>query len=327
MNKFKRILISFFILIFTSSNIYAVGCYGRVFNPVTDLNWNNGLPVVAGGYQLSGSGPNNPGLHSMPAVCQCGLRFGVGITYWEPSYVAEVARSAGCLSTLGGEAAFGNSKANMNAEKADSSKKQKQRMQIHWYKYPVAAMMDVLKNYGGCLSLPEFQLAYMSEIDPEWNAGPNSTLSQAETVLFSNPIAALACLPEVGTALFNMNLDMLYWCTGSQGTIFPMTGDTQAHSNNAKGNLQVLAKYVARTFRTGGIFVTMGPWAECSSVYSPIWLKSQFRIDPIYPIHVNRTIIFGKAEAAFSVPGINTPTSTDNGYMLWQGKQCCASPR
>lgn len=325
MNNLKQIFICIFALLFTASNtLAAMGCNGRVFNPVTDMNWNNGLPIVAGGQKLSQDGPNNPALHSMPSVCRCGIKVGVGVTYWEPTYVAEVSRSAGCLSTMGGEAAFGNSMAHMNTGHADSGG-HNQRMQIHWYKYPVAAMMDVLKNFGGCVSLPDFQLAYMSEVDPEWNAGANSILSQAETLLFANPIAAMACIPEVATSIFNMNLDVLYWCTGSQGTIFPMTGDSNAFHTNAKGNMQMLAKYVARTFRTGGIFATIGPWAQCSSVYSPIWLKSQFRIDPIYPIHVNRTIVFGKPEAVFAVPSINTPTQTESAYMLWQAKQCCAS--
>jgi conjugal transfer pilus assembly protein TraU len=326
MNK-RQFSTFMFTLLFACSNTFAaISCNGRVFNPVTDMNWNNGLPVVAGGQNLGKSGPNNPALHSMPAVCTCGIKIGVGVTYWEPSYVAEIARSAGCLSTMGGTAAFGNTMANMNASKAKGHGNDKQRMQVHWYKYPVAAMMDVLKNLGGCISLPDFQLAYMSEVDPDWNAGPNSILSQAEALLFSNPIAIMACLPEVGTALFNMSLDVLFWCSGSQGTVYPMTGDSTSHTTNQKGNIQVLAKYVARTFKTGGIFASIGPWAQCSSVYSPVWLKSQFRIDPIYPIHVNRTIVFGKPEAAFSVPSINTPTQTESAYMIWQAKQCCASP-
>jgi len=327
MNKLKQLFVGLLMFVFVSSNTFAtLGCSGRIFNPVTELNWNNGLPIVAGGVKLGASGPNNPVLHNMPTICKCGIIPGLGITYWEPSYVAEVSRVAGCLSTLGGKSAFGSAKAYMNANKTEGSDGQSQRMQIHWYKYPVAAMMDVLKNYGGCLSLPEFQLAYMSEIDPDWNSGPFSILSQAETLLFANPIAALACLPEVGTALFNMNLDVLYWCSGSQGAIFPLNGNSQSHTSDAKGNLQILAKYVARTFRTGGIFSTTGPWATCTSVYSPIWIKSQFRIDPIYPIHVNRTIVFGKPEAAYSLPGINTPVSTESAYMIWQAKQCCAGP-
>lgn len=326
MKKLIIVLVVLVVSCFHFSDANAVGCFGKIFNPVSDLNWNNAFPITIGGIKNK-QGPNSPPLHSMPAICNCSLTPGVGVTYWEAKYVAEVARTSGCLSTLGGVESMGNSLAyqNSNQGASDRTGSRKSRSQVHWYRYPVMAMMDIMATYAHCMTVAEFGLAAPTEVDPDWNNGAFSTLSQAETLLFSNPIAALSCVPEAGTALFNFNVDPMYWCAGSEGTIFPLTGTSQNYSNEAKGNLQILAKFVARQFRIGGLLVSIGPWAQCNARLSPIWLKSQFRIDHIYPIHVNRTIIFGKPEAAFALPGLNTPVQTDSAYMIWEGKQCCAS--
>lgn len=313
---------SVFLLLF-STYIYSA-CNGRIFNPITDLNWNNAFPITVGG--ISGtSGPNNPPLHRMPAICKCGPKPGVGVTYWEPRFVAEVARTAGCLSTVGGVDILGPSAKFLSSE-VERNGNSTSRLQLHWFDYPVMAAMDVASSYAGCVSLPEFKLATPTEIDPLWNNEIGAALNDPESLLFANPLALLSCIPDAMASMANFPLDMLFWCAGSQGVVYPLMGRGQTNAKaGPSGNLHMVEKYIARETKLGKLLATIGPTAQCSQSYMPTWIKSQYRIDLIYPIASNDEIVIGKPGVMWDAAK-NTAPITENAFMIWRGRQCCARP-
>ena len=80
-----------------------------------------------------------------------------------------------------------------------------------------------------------------------------------------------------------------------------------------------------RKTRMAGLLSTIGPWAECQSVYMPNMIRSQYRIDPVAPVASNQTAVLGMSEFRWGMmPPANTAVRTDSAYMIWVGKQCCA---
>jgi conjugal transfer pilus assembly protein TraU len=308
---------------------FGKACEGRVFNPVTHMNWNNSFPITVGGIRANaGDAPNNPPLHNMPALCNCGVKPGVGLTFWEPRFVAEVARTAGCLSTIGGVDILGDSSKFLSGETTNGTKTEdskQSKMQIHWYEYPGFQMLDVAASYGSCVTMPEFQMDAPTEVDVLWNSEMTATVSAPESLLFANPLAALSCVSESVTAMSNYSLDLLYWCAGSQGIVYPLYGRSQNYVSNPNGNLHILEKYMALKHKQGKLLTTIGPTAQCGPMYAPIWTKSQYRFDLIYPVAKNSTIVIGKPDLLWGL-GITTPTQTESAFMIWRGRQCCFIP-
>lgn len=309
-----------------SATIQGATCQGRIFNPVTDLNWNNSFPVTIGGVR-GGSGPNNPPLHRMPAICQCSPKPGIGITFWEPRFVAEVARTAGCSSTLGGVDISGGAFKFLSSEnESDSETWAGARLQVHWYDYPAMMAMDVAQSYAGCVSQPEFKMDAPTEVDPLWNAELAAALNSPEGLLFANPVAALSCIPDAVTSMANYPLDLLYWCAGAQGIVYPLMGRSQTHSDSTgNGTMHTLSKYIASRTKVGKLLMTIGPAAQCIKMYNKVWIKSQYRLDLIYPVPSNSSIVIGKSDLTWSSL-TTTPTQTEQAYMVWRGSQCCAAP-
>lgn len=320
--------IIFLLLVLISGKSLSAACEGRIFNPVTDLNWNNAFPMTVGGVRTSPSGPNNPPLHSVSAVCNCGVKPGIGLTYWEPRFIAEVARTAGCLHTIGGVDVLGPASKYMSGESstgADPGGSSTSRLQVHWYNYPALAMMDIATSYAGCTTIPNFDFDTPTELDPLWNVELASSVNAPEGLLFANPLAALSCIPDAATSMLNYPIDLLFWCAGSQGIVYPLAGRAQNQQTSTTGAMHIVSKYMAMRHKTGGLFRTIGPGAECMQIYSPVWVKSQYRFDMIYPIARNSTIVIGKPDLLWG--GLSTtPTNPEPSFMIWRARQCCVAP-
>ena len=120
----------------------SAACQGEVFNPINDPNWNNMFPVTVAGISMGGG--SNPPLMHMDPICMCPGPYGVdmpgiGMTYWEPTFLAEVARTPGCMSTLGGVQVLEGYDEQTSNQKYGSGRDHGSvtRMQVHWYIYPL----------------------------------------------------------------------------------------------------------------------------------------------------------------------------------------------
>ena len=57
-----------------------------------------------------------------------------------------------------------------------------------------------------------------------WNDDTLSLFVNPEAALFGNPIAQFACIADAIAAEVHLPLDILFWCAGSHGSIYPFTG-------------------------------------------------------------------------------------------------------
>jgi len=340
----KKIFVALLLLAGLSANVaFADGtggfsgaaCIGRLFNPMSDTDWNNLYPITIAGVQ---TGPGvNPPLMYEPPVCVCPGIFGIpspgiGITFWEPLYVAEIERTAGCLESLGGESIFGASSgatsgfAALNSEQSNRNglvEANVSRMQIHWYEYPVFGVLDMFQSLA-CMSAPTFDLAYLTEVDYTWQDDEWGIFFSPEAALFADPVLQAACSLEAVSSTMGFPLDAMIWCSGSWGGTYPLTGNgNQSNSPFTLNNL-VMSKFIARQSRLGLQWQTIGPNAICSAMPNPVWVKSQYRIDQVGPVpRYGKPVVIGD-EALTQTPQVsNAPTHESTVNLIWQGEQCC----
>ena len=322
---------------FSSAALAAVTtpvCHGKLFNPISDTNWNDFFPLTIMGVQI---GPNgDPPTMYVPPICECpgafGIpSFGIGVTYWQPTYIAEVERNAGCAPSLGGGTQLFSGYSLEDSEQAYIGSDQgakgtsgSTRMQIHWYKYPLFSFFSAFKDLG-CRSGGGFALAYVTEIDPTWQNDLWAGLYSPEAGLFGNMAANTACIADALASNVAYPIDALFWCAGSWGNVYPLSGNANQSLTPFQVDNLELAKFIARLAREGLAWQTIGPSAICGAHPNPIWIKSQYRVDEVYPVITRGAPLVIGALPFKQIPGLitNTPVNTSMVDLIWQGQDCC----
>lgn len=312
-------------------------CTGKFFNPISDPDWNTIFPITIAGARIVGSSGNTnpPLMEAMPPVCVCptilfGIPFvGIGITYWQPTYIAEIERRPGCLSTLGGVSVL-SSYANLHSEVSTTGSKRASdanRMQMHWYEYPIMELFEDFESIY-CKNKSGYNLAYVTEVDPLWQDDLWGAIFSPESSLFASPPAQAACAVDAVASSFDFSLDPLFWCAGAWGPVYPMTGNSQHTGELFAVNNQLAAKFIARSHRMGLNWQTIGPSAICSSHINPVWVKSQYRYNQVAPINRRgRAVVTGSNGKLFQFPPVtNVATQEHTINLIWQGQQCCLKP-
>ncbi len=306
-------------------------CNGQFFDPMT-INWVDMFPItVAGGVRI-GAGFDDPFMFE-PTICDCPSHLfgyplpGLGVTYWEPLYLAEVERVAGCFPSLGGDQllsgySYETGGANGQATKSGGSTN---RSQVHWYVYPVFKILDMFTSDECHNSSTGFNLSFASEIDPVWQNDLWANVLSPESSLFDTLPMQMACLVDAVSASVWVPLDPLFWCAGTWGSVYPFSGTPNASVSDQQANALELSKFLAMQARLGMMLDSIGPQAICFAVPNPVWMKGQFRVDPVYPIPTyGQPIFIGQTEWRWGdLPPGNFPLHQSSEYMIWNGQQCC----
>lgn len=271
-----------------SSGVSGMTCQGDLFNPMSDPDWNYIYPITVMGVRTG----NQAGVpyHYVPPVCVCpgpfGIpSYGIGITYWEPIYISEIERTPGCMPTLGGMNMLGGSYQKLASESTSATESGAQaanRLQVHWYKYPVFSLLDSFKD-SACKTAGGFNLMWMTELDYFWQDDAWGNVLNPEAALFSNPIAQVACAADCAATSLAFPLDPLFWCAGCWGSVYPLTGNGNVGNTEFQRNNLVQAKFLARQHRLGLMMQTIGPTAICFTHPNPVWIKSQYRVNQVGP--------------------------------------------
>lgn len=323
--------------LFSGMALASAVCKGDVWLP-TSTNWNNAFPITTAGVS-SGGGVNNPSKMYMPAMCVC--KFigpvpvpGIGITYWEPLYIAEVTNMPGCVSSLGGIKVLPDSLTNYveSSSKLYNSDHELsgggnnlRNMQVHWLEYPLFAIMDVFGGMGCQSGMAGFAVGGLTEINPVWQQETLANMFYPMVFLVAEVPAQLSCIPDSIASTARNPIDALFWCVGAQGLMYPLTAwSSMLDSGGANTNLNILAKFMQTYAQSGALLATIGKGATCNSHYSPYLIRSQFRFEPIQPVGSSRTATFGMpVELWGSSPPLNPADRIDNNFLIWQGRQCC----
>jgi len=167
-------------------------------------------------------------------------------------------------------------------------------------------------------------IAYLSEVDPLWNDSTLSMLINPEAALFGNLIAQGACAADAAASSAGLPLSPLFWCAGSQGSIYPLTGYTSGEFSPLEASLLVGERMAFKMHREGLVWNSVGAdVAVCNQYPSPIIPKERWRYQMVnmYPEPGN-CHPFGASTQLWGTTH-NSPSSKKNfGYLFWRKRNC-----
>jgi len=326
----KMLTVSLFgLLLWGNSHMAAAdaACEGRFVNPLTDICWRCMFPLSLGSTKVTGgdlpdtSNPGSP-IQFCPMPPPVFQRIGLAIGYWEPMAMTDVARSPGCMVNLGGFT-INLGKMGMGTAKKDDKQVNGAFYHVHWYKYPLTYWLNIITSLG-CLQGGDLDIGYLSEIDPTWGDSALTSILNPEAVIFANPIAQGACAADAVASATKTSVDALFWCAGSQGSMYPFNGWVSNESSPLQSSVLVSERMAFKLHRQGQIMESIGEDKKvCFEYPSPIIPKTRWRYQMVnmYP-DVAQCHPFGRTVMRWET-GRNPPNTKKNyGYLLWRKRNC-----
>ena len=261
-------------------------CKGSVLDPVNDVCWGCIFPIKIGGVPIV-EGENAEAPSSADAgFCVCPIpvapyvRFGITASLWEPARMIETVKDPYCFPAIGASADNSEQKKGFLRGThshvqgpGNSAQDSSVFAQAHWWIMPFWSMLEVLIDYT-CLEVAGVDIAYITEIDPLWNDDEFSAIIMPEALLFTNMVAQLACMADAAASQL-LPLSPLFWCMGSWGSAYPLTGHIN-DNDYVQGNAAVAGRLIYKLNREL-VICDPGVW-YCFCVPTPIWVKHNYRI-------------------------------------------------
>jgi len=305
-------------------------CNAKFLNPITEVCWDCIFPISIGGLSLFNKRPDTKNQAFPLCLCWEGIfpRIGLSIGLWEPARLVDVANEPGCFVNMGFDMDFGLFAAGTSTATAANGADTGSAWQAHYYYYPLISWLGTVVD-GLCLETTVFDVAYISELDPLWNDIELNNLLNPEAILFANPIAQAACAAEcVKTTAGNLSMDLLFWCDGCQGAVYPIAGEVNSHYGGVMASQSVATRLTARMHRLLLARKTANSPTRCSPRIAPIIPKSQYRQQITRPR--------AKTGGRFACAPIGSSTQLVDafrefpfkgesfGWLLWRKRNCCA---
>ncbi len=303
-------------------------CRESFFNPITDIDWNGIFPVKIGGVELMGSDIDTPPDNISSPICVCGSpipKIGITASFWEPARMVETVKDPYCFPLIGAQ--LSNPKPGFlggASEESGEDLPPETFQQAHWYIFPVWGILNLFLDVP-CLEKGGFDIAYMTEIDPLWNSDISSFLLNPEALLFGNPAAQLACGADSVASNAGYPLDPLFWCMGSWGSAYPLTGHI-ATADSVQANAGLAARMIYKLSREA---LTWDPGVNvCGPVVTPIWIKSHYRFQIVKPVRGSIVTPMGRSDLIWGAdknPAWGTVSNAPNNFlwMIFRKVSCC----
>lgn len=300
---------------------------------ITDVPWDAMYPIRLAGVDISPSGSGAPSEATSDAFCACSDDLGVltpGFTssMYEPARLIELVRTPDCMLSLNGVTTGltdGHIRGKIGANETMEGDS-KAYWNYHYYAYPLLTMLEMLDINRCSDGYSSMDLLYLSEIDPTWNSPEIAFFANPEAALFANPIAVAACMADAVATTVGKPIDNLYWCAGSWGTLYPLTGFVGGKSSIATKTSLLATRSVAALHRRLLAWKTMGDDNMCSSSLYPTIPKSQYKMNMMYPVVEKSGDGHEIGESALMWgEWRNVPSEEDAVYMLWRWNDCCST--
>lgn len=325
-------IILFGSLMLSQDNTHALG-YGVPLNPVTDICWHCVFPIRIGGVTVvPGAVMDAPDMAVTP-LCVCPLppplppRVGVPIAFWEPARFVETVKDPFYFPSLGIPMTNPNPgflSGTHSEQSAGANIDTSTFQQAHYFIFPAWTLLELLIDMV-CLEASGFDLAYLTEVDPLWNDDMLAFVINPEALLFANPVSQMACIADSVSSNIGLSLSALYWCMGSWGSAYPLTG----HINDdayVQANAAIAARMIYKLSREL-LICDVGIYL-CGCIPTPIWVKHNYRIHIAKPIRdftchpIGRSsMIWGQLK---NPPFSAGPNSSDNFlWMIFRKRACC----
>ncbi|QCF28145.1 TraU family protein [Hydrocarboniclastica marina] len=293
---------------------------------ITDVCWDCLFPLKIAGVTLQTGERENPPEASSSSVCSCSPNGipepGLVMSMWEPTRLIEFPRQAGCSSVLGG-VSLGFDKLNVGGQ-PDDTKTGKSYYHYHYYSFPLFMIMQLFSSSSCHDGWIDLDLMYFSEIDPAWNNSSFAFFTTPESAMVANPIASAACPADAAAATAGYPLNSLFWCAGSWGSIYPLSGIQNGAGGVLRDTSLLSTRLIASLHRKGFARQTMGEAAQCEPIINPMLPKTQYKMSMMYPrAETERAHVIGESTVRWglgrTIPGVaSTPV-----YLLWRLNDCC----
>lgn len=250
---------------------------------MSDLCWSCMFPVQVAG---ATSGNTFPDDVARSCTCPSVVLFGTptpGVVYgmWKPTHIVESVRHPGCFPSIGEEIDFSS---DVQFGGGVREEDQPGYNSTHVYTFPISSILDSVTS-SICTSTSSYDVDIMSisEIDPTHNDPMLSMSVNPEGSLFNNPIAQAVCIADAVAASAYKPILHVFWCMGSWGNTYPLTGHTNNQSDVAAASLDA-TRALAVMHKRGMANLHYGDSAVCSSHPYPVYPKQQYRWQVMYPM-------------------------------------------
>lgn len=309
-----------------------VRCSGDFANPITDICWSCLFPLTIGGMNLwSGDQEDNKNPSSL--LCSCAVpRIFVGLQsgFWEPARRIDVTRTPYCFVSLDTEIDLGGTVSEGEVELNPDGTRQS-FYQAHWYVDPILYWLEVMFEHP-CLETGDFDLAYMTELDPLWNDDELSAVLAPESNLFNGILAQSACIGDCVMSSAKFGSNTLFWCAGCNGSIFPLTGNVGYHMSHIQASSLIAQRLTAKMHRQFLTWGTHGSRGLCGVYPLPVMDKTAYKYHLLYPVAQTKKINkkccqpFGRTTFLWGA-GKSYPIKGEHfSYELFRKKNCCLGP-
>ena len=320
----KHILAGLLFLI--TSTVFGAQCTGHFVNPITDVCWRCLFPLSIGRGQVVNSHlPDTDNASSPIGVCPMtvGSRVGLNIGYWEPMALVDVTDTPYCLVNLGGHRLPLGAQSRRGGRHVVGISQTHAFFHVHWYKYPLIAWLNLITN-AGCQQGGDFDIAYLTELDPTWNDSEMSFVLNPEATLFGNPLAASACAADsLSSSLRNQPMDSLFWCAGAQGSHYPLTGHVNAPLSPVQTALLLAERMNYKLHRDPPLITDSSSKSPCRELHLPVLPKSRYRYEMVNQVADGKHCYpSGHTTLDWETNKIKPHTPDQYGFLVWRKRNC-----
>jgi conjugal transfer pilus assembly protein TraU len=298
---------------------------------ISGVCWSCMLPIrLFGSINLGGSGNDLPDGVNTQAICQCQNsvgtpQFGTTLGMWSPSRLIEVVRKPYCSPGLGGITLRNswNPWGKRGAGKVDG-KNAGAFYNYHYYAFPLHVILELMGTLD-CNSegYSDFDLMYMSEVDPTWNEDELAFFTNPEAAIFSNPLMLAACSADCIATIAGNPLEQFYWCAGCWGGLYPFTGHVNADASPVRVTSLLATKAIAALHRRGLARKTVGGAALCGGYIYPTIPKSTYKMSMLFPIAEASNTATLPTTAAGGAPPASSPSTSVFSKVDEYTQGCC----
>lgn len=315
--------IVFAFLIGFSSVCFGAQCQGHFVNPVKDICWKCLFPLSIGHNRIVKSANGLYDTKNPRRITnQCGSRIGMQIGYWEPFALVDVTDTPYCMVNLGG---FKLSKSIRQGGRLQTGNATRQGFyHVHWYKYPLMHWLNLLTDLG-CQEGGDLDVMWMTELDPSWEDSSLAMISHPDAALFANPVAQMACAADSSSSsTLKKPLDNLFWCAGSQGSHYPLTGHITSPQSPVQMAFLLAQRLNFKLHRFFMITDSVGiDGRTCSPIHYPVTPKSRYRYELVNQVADGTHCYPSGYSSLLLETGKIKPNQMDQyGFLVWRKRNC-----
>jgi conjugal transfer pilus assembly protein TraU len=307
-------------------------CHGKFANPITDYCWSCVFPISMGGHPVMADGQeDNESSQIANPICICNNppQVGMNTGFWEPSRLVDVTRTPYCFVGLGGiKMDFGISAPRHAQADKGGSRPTHAFYQAHWYTNTLMYWLEVLMD-DYCLERSAFDVAYMTEFDPLWDDSETSFIINPDVALWSNPVAQAACAIDCIAASAGFPLDTLFWCSGCQGSMYPLNGWISAKVGAVQASSLIVARMATKMHRQMLMWAASGSGGQCGYYPQVVMQKSNYKYYMLYPVPQTEKIEgkccqpFGRTTVIWGAGKEIPVIGEDFSYEVLRKRDCC----